>query len=119
MTFRAGVVATLFLTTACSNGATPQVATPTDAPVVAVVAAPDSGDQPAFAVRTGRPPTLSLQELFHPTYSVPTSSTEIRTLLVTGDVIPARGVNDYQTARHDYLVPCRPTAASTKMPAIP
>ena len=37
-----------------------------------------------------------------------------RTLLVTGDVIPARGVNYFQTVRHDYLWPFRPTAPYTK-----
>ena len=113
MTNRAGVVAALFLASACTNGA-PVVATPTISPVAALVAAPDGGDQPSFAVRTGRPPALSLQELFHPTYNVPANPDEIRTLLVTGDVIPARGVNYYQTVRHDYLWPFRPTAAYTK-----
>ncbi|TMB86789.1 MAG: CapA family protein, partial [Chloroflexi bacterium] len=37
-----------------------------------------------------------------------------RTLLVTGDIIPARGVAYYAAVRHDYLWPFRPTAAYTK-----
>ena len=38
----------------------------------------------------------------------------IRTLLVTGDIIPGRGVNYFATVRHDFLWPFRPTAAYTK-----
>jgi len=114
VTKRAGILAALLLAGACSPGNTPLAATPTLTPVSGLVAAPDAGDQPSFAVRTGRPPALSLQELFHPTYHVPANSAEVRTLLVTGDVIPARGVNYYQTVRHDYLWPFRATAAYTK-----
>src|SRR3981081_2971601 len=65
-------------------------------------------------MRTGRPPVLSLQELFHATYNVPVDPTKIRTLLVTGDVIPARGLNYFATTRHDFLWPFRPTADFTK-----
>jgi poly-gamma-glutamate capsule biosynthesis protein CapA/YwtB (metallophosphatase superfamily) len=108
------VVAAVLVASACSSGATPLVATPTMPSVEVLVAAPDAGDQPSFAIRTGRPPALSLQGLFHPTYSVPKDPANIRTLLVTGDVIPARGVNYFQSVRHDYLWPFRPTAAYTK-----
>jgi poly-gamma-glutamate capsule biosynthesis protein CapA/YwtB (metallophosphatase superfamily) len=107
------VIAFVLVASACS-GSAPLVATPTVAPVGVLVAAPDSGDQPSFALRTGRAPALSLQELFHPSYGVPDDPANVRTLLVTGDVIPARGVNYYQTVRHDYLWPFRPTAAYTK-----
>ena len=101
--------------TACSSAA-PVVATPTVSPVAAfsVVPVPDWSDQPSFAYRSGRPPALSLQELFHPTYSVPLDPANVRTLLVTGDIIPARGVAYYAAVRHDYLWPFRPTAAYTK-----
>ncbi|TMC73945.1 MAG: CapA family protein [Chloroflexi bacterium] len=101
--------------TACSSAA-PVVATPTVSPVAAfsVVPVPDWGDQPSFAYRSGRPPALSLQELFHPTYNVPLDPANVRTLLVTGDIIPARGVAYYAAVRHDYLWPFRPTAAYTK-----
>jgi poly-gamma-glutamate synthesis protein (capsule biosynthesis protein) len=54
---------------------------------------------------------LSLQGLFHPTYVVPPDPANVRTLLVTGDVIPARGVNYFATTRHDFLWPFRPTAS--------
>ena len=108
------VIASVLVATACSGGGAPLVARPTPSPVGVLVAAPDSGDQPSFALRTGRAPALSLQELFHSSYSVPDDPANVRTLLVTGDVIPARGVNYYQTVRHDYLWPFRPTAAYTK-----
>jgi len=76
---------------------------------------PDMGDQPSFAERTNRRlPVLSLQELFHPTYVVPNDPAHVRTLLVTGDVIPSRGVNFYATQRRDYLWPFRPTADFVK-----
>jgi poly-gamma-glutamate synthesis protein (capsule biosynthesis protein) len=78
------------------------------------MAAPEFGDQPSFANRTGQIPALTLQGLFHPTYVVPADSGEVRTLLVTGDVIPARGVNYYATTRRDFLWPFRRTADFTK-----
>ena len=80
--------------TACSSAA-PVAATPTVSPVAAfsVVPVPDWGDQPSFAYRSGRPPALSLQELFHPTYNVPLDPANVRTLLVTGDIIPAIAVD--------------------------
>lgn len=87
---RAGLVVVLFLASACNSGGPSVAGTPAVAPVSDLVAAPDAGDQPSFAVRTGQPPALSLQELFHPTYNMPVNPAEIRTLLVTGDVIPAR-----------------------------
>jgi poly-gamma-glutamate synthesis protein (capsule biosynthesis protein) len=45
---------------------------------------------------------------------VPEDPTKIRTLLVTGDIIPARGVNYFATVKHDFLWPFRPTADFTK-----
>jgi poly-gamma-glutamate capsule biosynthesis protein CapA/YwtB (metallophosphatase superfamily) len=71
-------------------------------------------DQPSFADRSNPIPSLSLQSLFHPRYIVPNDPSKIRTLLVTGDVIPARGVDYYATVRHDFLWPFRPTAAYTR-----
>jgi len=77
---------------ACNQNAAP-LATNVASGVRQLVAAPDFADQPSFSDRTGRLPVLSLQSLFHPTYVVPNDPSRIRTLLVTGDVIPARGVN--------------------------
>ena len=98
---------------ACNQAAAP-AATNVASAARALVAAPDFTDQPSFSDRTGRLPVLSLQSLFHPTHVVPSDPSKIRTLLVTGDVIPARGVNYFATQRHDFLWPFRPTAAYTK-----
>jgi len=114
VTRRAGWIITALLVASACTGGSRAVVTPTVAPFGALVAAPDGGDQPAFASRTGQPPALSLQELFHPTYNVPVDPANVRTLLVTGDIIPARGVNYFETVRHDFLWPFRPTAAYTR-----
>lgn len=110
-----GLVAALLITGCNGGGAGPAaVATPSAAPnLQALVAAPDLNDQPSYPDRTGRIPALSLQELFHPTYSIPSHDPNVRTLLVTGDVIPARGVDYFASQRHDFLWPFRPTAAYT------
>ena len=107
-------LAVVLLLAACNNTAVTPVAVSPSASPAALVAAPDFFDQPSFAARTGRPPVLSLQELFHPTYNVPQDTSKIRTMLVTGDIIPARGVNYFATTRHDFLWPFRPTADYTK-----
>ena len=109
----AGLAAAAAVLVACNS--TPQAVQITAASSVrSLVEAPDTIDQPSFAARTGRPPALSLQGLFHPTYNVPTDPSKIRTLLVTGDVIPARGVAYFAAIRHDYLWPFRATAEYTK-----
>jgi poly-gamma-glutamate capsule biosynthesis protein CapA/YwtB (metallophosphatase superfamily) len=107
------VVSVMALVSACAGSTQPAAGTgPAVAPVI--VPALDRLDQPSFADRTGRPPALSLDGLFHPTYNAPADPSKIRTLLVTGDVIPARGVDYFATVRHDFLWPFRPTAAYTK-----
>ena len=109
------VVAAAAMLSACI-GSTETLVSPVSGPVVSPVIVPalDRQDQPSFADRTSTLPVLSLEELFHPTYRVPIDPSKIRTLLVTGDVIPARGVNYFATVRHDFLWPFRPTAAYTK-----
>ncbi len=115
MRYAAVVLAAGVLAAACSNGA-PTAVTTTPVAIAPPVIGPalERMDQPSFAYRTGRPPLLSLQELFHPTYNVPDDPSMVRTLLVTGDVIPARGVAYFAAVRHDYLWPFRPTANFTK-----
>ena len=113
MRLMTGLIGAVMLA-ACNGAAVPLAGTTAASPMRALVAAPDFADQPSFAMRTGRPPALSLQELFHPTYNVPMDPTKIRTLLVTGDVIPARGVNYFATVKRDFLWPFRPTADYTK-----
>ncbi len=110
---RASGIAVVLMLAGC-NSSVPLTGSTAASGTRALVAAPDFADQPSFAVRTGRPPALSLQELFHPTYNVPLDPTKIRTLLVTGDIIPARGVNYFATVKHDFLWPFRPTADYTK-----
>ena len=99
---------------ACNQTAGPVITSPVASAARELVAAPDLSDQPSFSDRTGQLPVLSLQNLFHPKYVVPNDPSKVRTLLVTGDVIPARGVNYFATVRHDFLWPFRPTAAYTK-----
>ena len=99
---------------ACNSGSPPAISAIVASSARALVAAPDLSDQPSFANRSGRLPALSLQNLFHPTYVVPSEPSQVRTLLVTGDIIPARGVNYFATIKHDFLWPFRPTAAYTK-----
>ena len=107
------VVASAALLSACIGSTAPVASTqPLSAPVI--VPALDRSDQQSFGERTGRPPALSLQELFHPTYNAPLDPSRFRTLLVTGDVIPARGVDYFATVRHDFLWPFRPTADYVK-----
>ncbi len=109
------VALAVLVLTACSNAA---ATIPAPKPVAAIpgplVAAPDAQDQPSFANRTGQLPALSLQGLFHPSYTVPNDPSRIRTLLVTGDIIPARGVDYFATQRNDFLWPFRRTADYTK-----
>jgi poly-gamma-glutamate capsule biosynthesis protein CapA/YwtB (metallophosphatase superfamily) len=113
-----GFLALAILLASCSSGASGAIVSPGPSPTPidasTLVPQPDWSDQPTFAARTGRPPPLSLQELFHPAYNVPDDPANVRTLLVTGDIIPARGVNYYATVRHDFLWPFRKTAAFTK-----
>src|ERR1700682_2900329 len=104
----------LVLLAACNNTTLPLTAGTTASSARTLVAAPDFFDQPSFAARTGRPPVLSLQELFHPTYNVPSDPSKVRTMVVTGDIIPARGVNYFATLKKDFLWPFRPTADFTK-----
>ena len=108
------LVVLVLVLVACNQTAAPVATSPVASAARELVAAPDLSDQPSFSDRTGQLPVLSLQNLFHPKYAVPDDPSRIRTLLVTGDVIPARGVNYFATARHDFLWPFRPTAAYTK-----
>ncbi len=63
---------------------------------------------------TPTPRPLTLGGLFHPTAPVQADPSRVRTLIATGDVIPARLVNVEATNRHDFLWPFRPTADYVK-----
>ncbi len=108
------LAAVVLVVGACNNSAAPLTVSKVASAPRSLVAAPDFGDQPGFSDRTGRLPVLSLQSLFHTRYVVPGDPSRIRTLLVTGDVIPARGVDYFATGRHDFLWPFRRTADYTK-----
>ncbi len=91
------------LVAGCSGGL------PAGGPAVhhAAAAAPSPSPSPVYV-----PPPLSLTSLFHPTPDqVPADPSHVRTLLVTGDMIPARMVNVESTRRGDFLWPYRPTSA--------
>ncbi len=57
---------------------------------------------------------LSLSGLFHPAGPAPGDASHLRTMMVTGDIIPARQVNVEATQRGDFLWPFRPTADFVK-----
>lgn len=91
------------LLAACSTGL------PAEGPAihhaVAAEPSPSPSPSPPFA-----PPPLTLTGLFHPAPMV-VDPTHLRTLVVTGDMIPARMVNVTATRMNDFLWPYRPTSA--------
>ena len=103
-----GIAATLvtlsLLLAGCASGSlvpvasrpSPEATTPPPPP-------PSPSPTPSFG-------PLTLESLFHPTVPVPADPAHFRTLLATGDVIPARMVNVEATRRGDFLWPFRPTA---------
>ena len=95
----------LVLATACSaTGAAPRSAARTTAgPSAAPTLLP-----------TPTPYKLTLSALFHPSGAVQADPSHLRTLIATGDVIPARLVNIEATNRHDFVWPFRPTADYVK-----
>ena len=109
---RLALLLTVAILSACSLNTMPPAPHATRAAVI--VPGPEQNDQPSFSDRSGRPPDLSLQELFHPTYAIPNDPAQVRTLLVTGDIIPARGVYYAAAQRRDYLWPFAPTADYVK-----
>ena len=56
------------------------------------------------------PAPLTLGGLFHPPAALAQDPSHIRTLIATGDVIPARLLNGAATDRNDFAFPFRPTA---------
>ncbi len=59
-------------------------------------------------------PQLSINGLFHPAAASPPDSGHVRTLIATGDFIPAREVNAQALRRGDFLWSVRPTADFVK-----
>jgi hypothetical protein len=93
------LLAILLILSACSQ-ATPSSAHPPRKPSPASTPSP-----------TATPvPQLTLSGLFHPPAPAPTGS-DVYTLNATGDVIPARLVNEAGVNRNDFEWPFRPTAS--------
>jgi len=95
----------LLLATACSQGGG------STAPARIATSAATPAPTP---LPTPTPFKLTLGGLFHPSSPVPSDPARVRTLIGTGDVIPARLVNVAATNRHDFLWPFRPTADYVK-----
>jgi Bacterial capsule synthesis protein PGA_cap len=93
----------LLLATACSTGGSTAPASAPQAPTAAPAPSP-----------TPTPFQLTLSGLFHPSGPVQAEPGRVRTLIATGDVIPARLVNIEATRRNDFLWPFRPTADHVK-----
>jgi poly-gamma-glutamate synthesis protein (capsule biosynthesis protein) len=68
-----------------------------------------SAAQPS-ATPTPSPAALTLSGLFHPSAPVTEDRAHVRTMIATGDVIPARLVNVAASQRRDFVFPFRPTA---------
>jgi Bacterial capsule synthesis protein PGA_cap len=94
--------------------------------VTLVAACAPGGSQAPAATPASRPPTatpaptptpvpkLTLSGLFHPSGQVQADPAHVRTLIATGDTIPARLVNVEANQRRDFLWPFRPTADYVK-----
>jgi len=95
--------------------------------LLAAACAPGGQPAPAAGQPTARPvgtpvpsptptpvPQLTLNGLFHPSGPAPADPAHVRTLLATGDTIPARLVDVEATHRQDFLWPFRPTADYVK-----
>ena len=95
----------LLLVTACSQGG----GSTAPAHIATSAATPTPTPLP-----TPTPFKLTLGGLFHSSSPVPADPGRVRTLIATGDVIPARLVNIAATERHDFLWPFRPTADHVK-----
>jgi hypothetical protein len=76
----------------------------------AATSSPSSPPPTATPSPTQSPAALTLSGLFHPAGPVPQDPAHVRTMIATGDVIPARLVNVAASQRRDFLFPFRPTA---------
>src|SRR2546423_3807099 len=101
----AAAAALIVCVSGCSSGSV--VAPP--APAVTAAAAPTPTPQP-----TPTPvPQLSLGGLFHPAAPIAPDPSHVRTLIATGDIIPARQTNVMQ-ARNGWTWAFAPTADYVK-----
>lgn len=99
----------VLLASACTSGGQPALP-----PVTPVAASPAEVPATPTPVPTPVPlPELTLGSLFHP-LPLNLDPSRLRTVIVTGDAIPAREVNVQATRRNDFLWPFRPTADYVK-----
>jgi hypothetical protein len=76
----------------------------------AATSSPSSPPPTATPSPTPSPAALTLSGLFHPAAPVPQDPAHVRTMIASGDVIPARLVDVAASQRRDFLFPFRPTA---------
>ena len=99
----------LILVAACSTGGQAALTVPRQAATPLPSAVPSSTPEP-----TPTPlPELSLTQLFHPA-PLSLDPSRIRTVIATGDAIPAREVNVQASRRNDFTWPFAPTADYVK-----
>lgn len=81
---------------------------------------PAQASVPSRQARARVPPPLTLAAIFaaRPPSLARYDQHKLRTLIATGDVIPARDVNYKMVIYHDFLYPFRPTAAYLRTGAI-
>src|SRR5579859_6287019 len=91
-----------FAATSTGTGQPPAAATQAPAPAPVPTPTPQPWDQ------------LGLTWLFHPSGNLPADPSHVRTLIATGDFIPAREVNAQAVRRNDFLWTVRPTADYVK-----
>ena len=105
---RAGLALLVLLASGCTVGGPGTSARPASTSASVPPAAPTSAPTPTPA------PQLTLAGLFHPSGPVSGDPSHVRTMIATGDVIPARLVNEAATRRGDFVWPFRPTADYVK-----
>lgn len=100
------LLALLMTTWACGGGQAPSSSSPTAFATARATATPAPTPTPQTP--------LTLTGLFHPQGDSPQASSHLRTVIATGDIIPARLVNVEASRRGDYAWPFRPTADFVK-----
>jgi len=101
----AALILPVILVIGCTPGASSLSPSPRGTPATA---------RPAALPTPSPTPKLKLSSLFHPGAPVQGDPSHVRTLIATGDAIPARLVNIAATQRGDFLWPFRPTADYVK-----
>jgi poly-gamma-glutamate synthesis protein (capsule biosynthesis protein) len=104
----AAIAAVLIIACSSGGGSAPAAVVAAQSPVTASSPTPIPSPSPTPNEQ------LALSGLFHPSGTLAGDPAHFRTLIATGDVIPARLVNIAATQRGDFLFPFRPTADYVK-----